>query len=81
MLAARAERVDAFTAFLRDADPGAVAAPRPTLTTEGWPPNKPERTVLDALKVVPEEEWWHLRFTLRDLDLIEAEEPAVGSNA
>ena len=74
VLAARAERVDALTAFLRDADPARVAALRPTLTTKGWPPNQPERTVLDALRVVIEEEWWHLRFTLRDLDLIEADE-------
>ena len=74
VLAARAERVDALTAYLGDADPATLAAPRPTLTTKGWPPNQPEYTVLDALRVVPEEEWWHLRFTVRDLDLIEKED-------
>lgn len=73
VLAARSERVDAVTAFLRDADATSMAAPRPPLSTEGWPPHQPEHTVLEAVRVVPEEEWWHHRFTVRDLDLMEAE--------
>ena len=72
VLAERQQRVDELTAWLRDVTPEQAAAPRPDLVTAGWPPHQPEYPRLEAAKVVPEEEWWHLRYTLRDLDLIEA---------
>ncbi len=74
VLAQRRERVDEVTVWLRDATPEQGAAPRPDLTTNGWPPHQPEYSALEAVKVVPEEEWWHLHYTLRDLDLIEAQD-------
>jgi hypothetical protein len=74
VLAERADRVAEVTAWLHSADATSAAAPRPDLTTKGWPPHQPERCVLEAVKVVPEEEWWHLHYTVRDLDLIEAED-------
>ena len=72
VLAERAVRAEEFTTFLRDADDARVRAPRPDLATSGWPPHQPEYSVLEALKVIPEEEWWHHRYTVRDLDLLEA---------
>lgn len=74
VLAQRQERVGEVTAWLAEATPEDAAAPRPDLVTKGWPLHQPEYPVLEAVKVVPEEEWWHLRYTKRDLDLIETQE-------
>ena len=72
VLAVRAERVAELTVYLEAVDAGALARPRPALETEGWPPHQPDRTVVEALHVALNEEWWHHRFTVRDLDAIEA---------
>ena len=72
VLAVRAERVAELTVYLEATDATALAQPRPALETEGWPPHQPDRTVVEALHVALNEEWWHHRFALRDLDAIGA---------
>ncbi|MGI8645525.1 MAG: DinB family protein [Nocardioides sp.] len=72
VLAVRAERVAEIGAGLDSTDAAALAAPRPPLETEGWPPHQEDYTVVDALHVALKEEWWHHRFTVRDLDALEA---------
>lgn len=72
VLAVRAERVVELTAWLDAADAATLTAPRPPLETEGWPPHQEGDQVLDALHVALNEEWWHHRFVVRDLDAIAA---------
>ena len=72
VLAVRAERVAELAAWLDAADTATLAAPRPPLETEGWPPHQEGYSVLDALHVVLNEEWWHRRFVERDLDKLGA---------
>jgi len=72
VLAVRAERVAELTAWLDAADAATLGAPRPPLEAEGWPPHQEGYTVLDALHVALNEEWWHHRFAVRDLDAIAA---------
>jgi hypothetical protein len=43
-----------------------------------WAPEHPE-TVRSCLHVILEEEWEHLRFALRDLDVLDAREDAAAT--
>ena len=74
VLATRAERVAEYTAYLETATSESLFAPGPTFATEGWPGEQQVPRRVDGIRVVMEEEWWHHRFTVRDLDLIDAEE-------
>ena len=71
MLEVRAGRVAMVTDFLATVTAGELATPR----KNPWSPEYPE-TTRSCLHVILEEEWEHLRFALRDLDLIAAG-PAV----
>ena len=68
VLAVRAERQQVVTDFLATATPELLAEERrdPWGST-GWTP-----TVGDCVRVVLEEEWAHLRYTRRDLELLAA---------
>ena len=72
VLAVRAERVAELGVYLDSVDAAALNAPRPPLETEGWAPHEPDRKVFEAVRVALNEEWWHHRYTVRDLDAIEA---------
>ena len=67
VLAARADRVALVRDFLATVTADELAAPR----RNPHAPDYPE-TVRSCLHVILEEEWEHLRFAVRDLDLIEA---------
>ena len=67
VLAARADRVGLVGDFLATVSADELAAPRKN-------PHAPEypETVRSCLHVILEEEWEHLRYAVRDLDVIEA---------
>jgi len=67
VLAARADRVAQVQAFLAAATPEQLTEAR----VNPWAPQYPE-TVLSCLHTILGEEWEHLRYATRDLDLIEA---------
>ena len=67
VLKARAGRVAMVREFLATVTPEELKTPR----QNPWSPERPE-TTLSCLHVILEEEWEHLRFALRDLDVIES---------
>jgi hypothetical protein len=67
VLEVRAGRVAMVTDFLARVSPEELASPR----RNPHNPDHPE-TTLSCLHVILEEEWEHLRFAVRDLDLIES---------
>jgi len=71
VLVVRSERVAELEQYLVTVDEATLAGPAPALATDGWP-RPEERTVVEALHVVLDEEWWHHSFCVRDLDAIEA---------
>lgn len=64
VLEVRAERQAMVRDFLATVTPELLAEPRPS----AWSPDH-EESVLACLHVILHEEWEHLRFALRDLDL------------
>jgi DinB family protein/pentapeptide repeat protein len=71
VLEAREGRVAMVRAFLANVSPGELAETRSN-------PHDPdeEETTLSCVHVILEEEWEHLRYALRDLDVIEAKADA-----
>ena len=67
VLEARAGRA----AMVRDLLASVTAEDLTAVRTNPWAPQHPE-TTLSCLHVILEEEWEHLRFALRDLDVIES---------
>lgn len=68
VLAVRAERQRMVTDFLATTTPEQLAeGRRDPWGSEGWTP-----TVGDCVRVVLEEEWAHLRYTRRDLEIVAA---------
>ncbi|MFC5175787.1 DinB family protein [Nocardioides taihuensis] len=67
VLAARAERVAMVRDFLATATPQELATER----RGPWDTDR-EETTLRCLHVILEEEWEHLRFAVRDLDVVAA---------
>ena len=65
VLAARADRVGQVRDFIGAVDAGELAHTR----TNPWRPSAPE-TTLSCLHTILHEEWEHLRFAVRDLDVI-----------
>lgn len=65
VLAVRADRQAQVRGFLATVTPEDLAAER----RNPWAPEHPE-TVLSCLHTILEEEWEHLRFALRDLDVV-----------
>jgi hypothetical protein len=63
-LAVRADRAEKFRAYLADVD--AADLPREVEVLENG-----KATVLDCLQTVMEEEFWHNRYALRDLAVLE----------
>jgi hypothetical protein len=74
VLAARAERVGMVRDYLAGLTPDDLEAER----RNPWAPEHPE-TVRSCLHVILEEEWEHLRFALRDLDVLDAREDAAAT--
>ncbi len=72
VLQARAGRVAMVRDFLATVTPDVLAAAR----KDPWGRTHP-RTTLSCLHVILEEEWEHHRYAVRDLDAIEAPDPAI----
>jgi hypothetical protein len=66
VLAARTARQDQLRAHLRALDDETLRRPVPTHGITGFPPEE-ERSTLDCLQVILDEEWAHHRFAVRDL--------------
>jgi hypothetical protein len=71
VLAARRRRQQQVREHVRTLDEEALSAPVPTHGVLGFPPVE-ERSTLDCLKVILDEEWAHHRFAVRDLDVLTA---------
>ncbi len=71
VLAARSRRQQQVRDHVRALDEGALTAPVPTHGVQGFPPTE-DRSTLDCLKVILDEEWAHHRFAVRDLDVLTA---------
>ena len=67
VLAARADHVTLVHDFLATVTEDVLGAAHPN----PWAPDYPE-TTLSCLQTILEEEWEHLRYALRDLDVVEA---------
>ena len=63
----RVERFAQIQRYLEDADNATLLTPGRPPTGPGFPPAK-ERTPMECLRVVFNEEWEHHRFAVRDLD-------------
>jgi hypothetical protein len=74
VLAARKDRQDQLREHLRALDDAALTEPIPRHGIEGFPPDE-ERSTLDCLRVLLEEEWEHHRFAVRDLDVLDPPQP------
>jgi hypothetical protein len=80
VLAVRTERQRMVHDFLATATSESLQASGADVAGVGWPPPNPQRTALDAVHVILDEEWAHRRFAERDLDALErSESPAQGS--
>jgi len=71
VLAVRRTHVAEYTHYLAAADVATLIAPGPAFQTEGWPAEAQVPRRIDGVRVVLEEEWWHHRYTVRDLDLLD----------
>ena len=81
MLEVRRSRQDMVGGFLATATAATLQASAPRVKGPGWPPPNSERTVIECLRVILDEEWAHHRFCVRDLDALERAEdvPPGGS--
>jgi DinB superfamily len=70
VLAARRSRQDQLREHLAGLDDQALLRPVPTHGIQGFPPEE-ERSTLDCLGVILNEEWEHHRFAVRDLDVLD----------
>ena len=70
VLAARAARQDQLRSHLAGLDDDALGRPIPAHGVSGFPPDE-ERSTLDCLGVLLNEEWEHHRFAVRDLDVLD----------
>jgi hypothetical protein len=66
VLAARRDRQQQVRDHVRALDEESLNAPLPTHGTPGFPPEE-DRSTLDCLRVIFDEEWAHHRFAVRDL--------------
>jgi hypothetical protein len=71
VLAARRNRQQQVRDFVRTLDDDRLNAPAPTHGGQGFPPVE-ERSALDCLRVILDEEWAHHRFAVRDLTELES---------
>ncbi|MDF2731444.1 MAG: pentapeptide repeat protein [Desertimonas sp.] len=69
--AVRDERQRMVRDFLATATPKTLQAPGVQVAGPGWPPPDPQRTSLEAIHVILDEEWAHRRFAERDLDAMD----------
>ena len=70
VLAARKSRQGQVREHLAGLDDEALRGPVPTHGIQGFPPEE-ERSTLDCLRVILNEEWAHHRFAVRDLDVLD----------
>jgi hypothetical protein len=71
VLAARRDRQQRVRAHVRELDDEGLNAPVPTHGVLGFPPEE-ERSTLECLRVIFDEEWAHHRFAVRDLAELES---------
>ena len=71
VLAARQDRQQQVRDHVRSLDDEALTATIPTHGVLGFPPDE-ERSTLDCLRVILDEEWAHHGFAVRDLSTLEA---------
>ena len=71
VLAARSERQQQVREHLRTLDDAALTRPIPTHGIDGGFPPDEERSTLDCLTVIFDEEWAHHGFAVRDLDVLD----------
>lgn len=69
VIAARERRQEQVREHVRALDEDALTAPLPTHDVQGFPPEE-ERSTLDCLRVILDEEWAHHGFAVRDLALL-----------
>ena len=69
VLAARRERQQQVRDHVRALDDEGLTAPVPTHGVLGFPPEE-ERSTLDCLRIIFDEEWAHHGFAVRDLDVL-----------
>ncbi len=67
---ARADRMDQVRRFVASASQDDLDRPRQPNTAPGWPPPA-ERSAIQCLRVILDEEWTHHQFAIRDLEIIE----------
>lgn len=70
VLDVRDEQVAELEGWLASVTPDELSAAAPVPVGSGWPPYAREKSVLDCLHVVLDEEWAHHGFCVRDLDLL-----------
>ena len=71
VLAARHDRQQQVREHVRTLDDEGLTAMVPTHGVLGFPPEE-ERSTLDCLRIIFDEEWAHHRFAVRDLDVLTA---------
>lgn len=71
VLAARRDRQQQVRDHVRALDDEGLTAPVPTHGVLGFPPEE-ERSTLDCLRIIFDEEWAHHGFAVRDLDVLTA---------
>lgn len=71
VLTVRDEQAAELERWLADVTSDELSAVAPVPAGPGWPPYATGKTVLECLHVVLNEEWSHLGFCVRDLDLLE----------
>jgi hypothetical protein len=72
VLAARRARQQHVREHVASLDDTALNAPMPTHGVQGFPPEE-ERSTVDCLRVILDEEWAHHGFAVRDLDVLDPE--------
>lgn len=72
MLAVREAQAAELTQWLGTVTVEELRAQAPVPEGPGWPPYAVDKTVLECLRVVFNEEWAHHSFCVRDLDLLES---------
>jgi hypothetical protein len=70
--AVRAQQAAELDAWLKTVTPSQLASTAPIPEGDGWPPYARGRSTRQCLGTVLDEEWAHLGFCVRDLDLVEA---------
>ncbi|MFG1925463.1 DinB family protein [Cryptosporangium sp. NPDC048952] len=77
IVAVREAQAAELESWLADVTPAHLAARAPVPDDDVWPPYARGRSVLQCLRTVLNETFEHHNFCIRDLDLLEAQEPVT----